>query len=71
MATDASTAGLMIAGAGLIVYAQGIAMVLSAEFSLLPDAMLEFDTNRWCVFIVLIPIPFVIMFAMIKHFSAA
>ena len=64
-------AGLMMAGAGLIVYAQGVAMVLSAEFSMLPDAMLEFDSNRWCVFVVLIPIPFVIMFALLKHFTAA
>lgn len=62
---------MMIAGAGLIVYAQGVAMILSAEFSMLPDAMLEFDGNRWCVFIVLIPIPFVIMFALLKHFAAA
>ena len=67
----AGFAGLMIAGGGLIVYAQGVAMILSGEFSMLPDAMLEFDTNRWCVFIVLIPIPFVIMFALLKHFSAA
>ena len=67
----AGFAGLMIAGAGLILYAQGVAIILSGEFSMLPDAMLEFDTNRWCVFIVLIPIPFVIMFSLIKHFAAA
>jgi len=67
----AGFAGLMIAGAGLILYAQGVAIILSGEFSMLPDAMLEFDTNRWCVFIVLIPVPFVIMFALIKRFAAA
>jgi hypothetical protein len=48
-----------VAAAGLICYAQAIAMVLYGGFSWLPEMLADFDSPRWTVFFILVSLPIV------------
>ena len=55
---------------GVIVYAQGIAWLLDGEFTWLTDALTELDGYRWGLFFVLLVLPFVSLFLLVRHMLA-
>ena len=56
---------LILGAGGLIIYGQGLALLISGQFYLITDALAEFDGNKWCLFLILLLIPFGVIFAFI------
>ena len=46
-----------IMAGGLVVYAQAIAWVLAGSICLLPEAMVDFDSNQWTMFLAIVLLP--------------
>jgi len=59
--------GFVMGAAGMVVYAQAVALLLVAEVMLLPDAMVEFDEPRWTVFGLLFILPVPVFFVIMKY----
>ncbi len=64
-ALGALMGGVVIAGIALIVYAQGIALLLAGRVMLLPDALVELDATRWGIFFLLVFGPLLLIFSII------
>ena len=59
-------AAIAMGAAGLVLYAQAVAWILIGEVRLLHDALMDFDTRRWGLFLLFIGGPFFVGIAAIK-----
>ena len=55
-----------VAAAGVIVYAHAVAWLIDGGFGLLSDALVDFDGPRWGIFFLLLILPFVSVFLLIR-----
>jgi len=60
-----------VGAAGVIVYAHAAAWIVDGEVSLLSEALTNFEGGRWLVFFVLLALPFVSVFLLVKCLLAA
>ncbi len=49
--------GMMMAAAGVVVYAQAVAWIVRGEYTILIDALVEFDSTQWTIFMTLLALP--------------
>ncbi len=58
--------GMVIGGAGLIVYGQALGLLLYGEWAMLPECLAECDGKRWMLFFVLLFGPFAILYFLLR-----
>jgi len=52
---------ILVGGAGVVFYSQGVAWLISGDLSLLPQALSDFDGARWALFFALLLTPFAVV----------
>lgn len=60
-------AACMVGGLGLIVYGQGLAMLIQGETGLLHELLTDMDGKRWTLFLALLFAPFVILYFVLRN----
>ena len=58
--------GVMIAGVGVVAYAQAVAWLIMGEFMLLVECLSEFDSKQWNLFLALMALPILALALAIK-----
>ena len=61
-------AAVAVMAAGLVVYAQAIAWVLSGSFCQLNSALVDFEGKHWMLFFIILSLPFAAFFIAL-HFA--
>jgi hypothetical protein len=58
----------MVGGFGLILYAQGLAILIQGEAGLLHEILADMKSGQWLVFLALLFVPFAGFYFVLQHF---
>jgi len=71
MGMGAVISAFFIGGMGVIIYAQGVVLILVGEFMILHEALAEMENKKWTIFFVFITLPIVFFVLLMKASMAA
>jgi ribosomal protein S27E len=63
--------GMSIGGAGLVVYAQALGILLYGQWAFLPECLAECNGRRWLAFLILLVAPFATVYLLIRPYLPA